>query len=186
MKVEMEAMHQNRTWDLVPLPPSTKTGDCKWVYKVKFNLNGSLLKAQLVAKGYTQTYGIDYEETFSPVANISFVHVLISLVVNLDWSLFQLDVKNPFQHGDILEEVCMEQPPGFVAHGQYRESVCKLWFKTINKSMNWKIHCGNIGIGLHRCKTDHLVFHFHTDADEIVITGNSSRGISRLKQFLQH
>jgi hypothetical protein len=49
--------------------------------------------------------------------------------------------------------------------------------------MNWKSHCGNIGIGLHRCKTD-LVFHFHTDADDIVITGNNSRGISRLKQFL--
>jgi hypothetical protein len=117
MKVEMEAMHQNRTWDLVPVPPSTKTGDCKWVYKVKFNLNGSLLKAYLVAKGYKQTYGIDYEEIFSPVAKISFVHALISLVVNFDWWLFQLDVKNPFQHGDLLEEVCMEQPPGFVAHG---------------------------------------------------------------------
>ncbi|XP_035550678.1 uncharacterized protein LOC118349584 [Juglans regia] len=114
------------------LSPTTATSGkhsvgCRWVYTIKIHLDGSVerLKAQLVA-GYTQTYGIDYDETFSPVAKISSIHVLISLSANLDWPLFQLDVKNAFLHDDLNEEVYMEQPPGFVAQGEYRGIVCKL------------------------------------------------------------
>jgi hypothetical protein len=76
------------------------------------------LKARLVAKSYTQTYDIDYNDTFSPVAKISFVCVLIFLATNLDWTLFQLDVKNAFLHRDLCEEVYMEQLPRFVAQGE--------------------------------------------------------------------
>jgi hypothetical protein len=74
----------------------------------------------LVAKGYTQTYGIDYDKTFSPVTKISSVRVLISLEAKLDWPLYQLDVKNAFLHGNLLKEVYMEQPPEFVAKGEYQ------------------------------------------------------------------
>ena len=83
------------------------------------------LKACLVAKGYTQTYSVDYVETFSPIAKISSVQILISLAANLSWSLFQLDVKNAFLNGNLKEEVYLEQPPGFVAQEESRK-VCRL------------------------------------------------------------
>ncbi len=77
----MAALHQNRTWDLVPLPPGKKIVGCEWVYTIKFNLDGSLDRwtARLVTKRYTQTYDADYKETFFPVAKISSVCVIISL-----------------------------------------------------------------------------------------------------------
>ena len=89
--------------------------------------NGSVerLNARLVAKGYSQTYGIDYTEIFSPVAKIGSVRVVISLAAMYDWSLYQLDIKNVFLHGDLLEEVYMEQLPGFVAQGEDGK-VCRL------------------------------------------------------------
>jgi hypothetical protein len=86
MELETKALHQNGMWELVPLPLAKKIVGCKWVYTVKFNLDGSIewLKARLVDKGYTETYGIDYDETFSLVAKISFVCILVSLAANLN------------------------------------------------------------------------------------------------------
>ena len=82
-------------------------------------------KACLVAKGYAQTYGVDYSETFSPVAKLSSVRLFISMAATYDWALHQLDVKNAFLNGTLNEEVYMEQPPGFVAQGE-NGKVCLL------------------------------------------------------------
>ena len=114
---EMQALDDNGTWDLVPLPIGKKVIGCRWVLAVKFNPDGSVarLKARLVTKGYAQTYGVDYSITFSPVAKLTSVRLLISLVASYDWYLHRLDMKNVFLHGDLQEKVYMEQPPGLVA-----------------------------------------------------------------------
>ena len=79
---EMDALIDNGTWDLVCLPVGKKVFGCRWVFTMKFNPDGSvaMLKACLVAKGYAQTYGVDYSDTFSPVAKMTFVRLFISLV----------------------------------------------------------------------------------------------------------
>ena len=101
----------------MPLPTGKKAIGYCWVFAVKFNLGGFVpkLKACLVAKGYAQTYGVDYSSTFSPVAKLTSIRLFISLVDSYNWDLHQLYIKNVFLHGDLQEEFYMEQPPGFVA-----------------------------------------------------------------------
>ena len=127
MDEEMVVLYVNDTWDLVPLPKDKKNIGCKWVYKVKHNSDGSInrYKARLVAKGYAQTHGIDYEETFAPVAKMATVRSVIAVAAAKGWFLHQMDVKNAFLHGELQEEVYMDQPPSFEdeCHLGY---VCKL------------------------------------------------------------
>jgi len=200
MDDEMCALQATGTWELVPLPPGKTVVGCKWVYTVKANPDGSVerLKARLVAKGYTQVFGLDYCDTFSPVAKMSSVRLFLSLATRFSWPLHQLDVKNAFLNGDLVEEVYMEQPPGYVAQGE-SELVCRLkrslyglkqspraWFGRFTKAV--------ITFGMKQCPVDHSVFHTRTSTgmillvvyvDDIVITGDDSMGIQKLKCFLQ-
>jgi len=127
MDEEMAALDANSTWELVALPKDKKAIGCKWVYKVKHNAGGSMsrYKARLVAKGYAQTYGIDYDETYSPIAKMTIVRSIIAMAVAKGWSLHQMDVKNAFLHGDLQEEVYMEQPLGYVDQ-THHNLVCRL------------------------------------------------------------
>ena len=119
---EIDALTDNGTWDLVRLFVGKKAMGCRWVFTVKVNPDESIawLKARLVAKGYAQAYGENYFDTFSPVAKMTYVRLFISLVATYNWDLHQLDIKNVFLHGDLQEEVYMEQPLGFVAQGEIR------------------------------------------------------------------
>ncbi|CAL8088305.1 unnamed protein product [Prunus armeniaca] len=127
MNIEMEALQKNNTWDIVDLPKGKKHVECRWVFTVKYNADGTVerYKARLVAKGFTQTYGVDCHDTFAPVAKMNTVRVLLSLSVNLDWTLRQFDVKNAFLHGELEEEVYMSLPPGYRVTGE-TGNVCKL------------------------------------------------------------
>ncbi|GJY91400.1 retrotransposon protein, putative, ty1-copia subclass [Tanacetum coccineum] len=112
MNVEMQSMKDNEVWVLVELPPNGKTVGNNWVYKKKTNMDGAVhtYKARLMAKGYTQTPGIDYEETFSPVADIRAIRILIAMAAYYNYEIWQMDVKTAFLNGYLNEEVYMEQP----------------------------------------------------------------------------
>lgn len=90
MNEEIRVLEKNQTWDILTLPKWEKPVRCKWVFLVKHNLDGSIdrFKARLVALGFTQTYSVDYQQTFVPVAKLSTVPVLLSTVANLDWPLY--------------------------------------------------------------------------------------------------
>ncbi|WJZ88053.1 hypothetical protein VitviT2T_007385 [Vitis vinifera] len=150
MNEEMKSLQKNETWELVECPPGKKPVGCRWIYTMKYKADGSIerFKARLVVKGYTQTYGIDYTETFAPVAKINTIRVLLSLAANLDWPLQQFDVKNVFLHGELSEEVYMDLPPGCMVSEKQCQKVCKLkkslyglnqsprtWFGRFTKSM---------------------------------------------------
>ena len=106
----------NDTWDLVPLPKGRKLVRCKWVYRTKYASDGSVetLKERSVSKGLSQFEGIDYNETFSLVAKMNSIHLVLSLPALHNWEFHQMDVKFAFLHGDLQEEIYMEQPPGYV------------------------------------------------------------------------
>ncbi|KAJ9672576.1 hypothetical protein PVL29_025979 [Vitis rotundifolia] len=197
---EMAALHSNDTWDLVVLPSGKSTVGCRWVYAVKVGPDGQVdrLKARLVAKGYTQVYGSDYGDTFSPVAKIASVRLLLSMAAMCSWPLYQLDIKNAFLHGDLAEEVYMEQPPGFVAQGE-SGLVCRLRRSLYGLKQSPRAWFGRFSsvvqeFGMLRSTADHSVFYHHNSlgqciylvvyVDDIVITGSDQDGIQKLKQHL--
>jgi histone deacetylase 1/2 len=116
MDIEYNALLKNNTCHLVPPKKGSNIIDCKWVFKVKLNADGTLdkYKARLVSKGFKQRFGIDYEDTFSPVVKMSTIRVILSIAISRGWSMRQLDVQNAFLHGILEEEVYMRQPPGYI------------------------------------------------------------------------
>ncbi|KAJ9701155.1 hypothetical protein PVL29_006480 [Vitis rotundifolia] len=197
---EMAALHSNGTWDLVVLPSGKSTVGCRWVYTVKVGSDGQVdrLKARLVAKGYTQVYGSDYGDTFSPVAKIASVRLLLSMAAMCSWPLYQLDIKNVFLHGDLAEEAYMEQPPGFVAQGE-SGLVCRLRHSLYGLKQSPRPWFGRFSsvvqeFGMLRSTANHSVFYHHNSlgqciylvvyVDDIVITGSDQDGIQKLKQHL--
>jgi transposase InsO family protein len=116
MNSEMESMKENQVWTLVDLPDSRKAVECKWIFKKKTDADGNVTvhKARLVAKGFRQIQGVDYDETFSPVAMLKSVRVLLAIAAYFDYEIWQMDVKTAFLNGNIEEELYMVQPQGFV------------------------------------------------------------------------
>nr|CAD1824666.1 unnamed protein product [Ananas comosus var. bracteatus] len=200
MKEELNALEKNHTWDLALLPKGKKPVGCRWVYKIKYHPDGRIerYKARLVAKGFTQIYGVDYKETFAPVAKMSSVRVLLSVAINLDWPLYQLDVKNAFLYGELQEEVYMSIPPRHPREGE-RDLVCRLrksiyglkqspraWFEKLSSTIT--------SIGFVRNSADYSMFVKKEGTsttiilvyvDDIILTGDNQKVIEDVKKWLK-
>ncbi|PNX92270.1 retrovirus-related Pol polyprotein from transposon TNT 1-94 [Trifolium pratense] len=198
MDEELRALHDNGTWSLQHLPPNKNPVGCKWVYKIKFNPDGTIerYKARLVAKGYSQIEGFDYRETFAPVAKLVTVRLLLAVASSMNWHLRQLDVNNAFLHGDLEEEVYMSLPPGYGRKGETR--VCKLHkslYGLKQASRQWFIKLSKVLIlaDYTQSKSDHSLFVRHRDTsftalliyvDDIILAGNNLQEIERIKAHL--
>ncbi|GKV10110.1 hypothetical protein SLEP1_g21521 [Rubroshorea leprosula] len=199
MQDELQALDKTRTWDLVDLLAGKPSVDCKWLYKIKTRSDGFVerYKACLVAKGFTQEYGIDYEETFAPIARPTSVRSLIAIAAAKRWNLFQMDVKNAFLNGDLAEEVYMKPPHG-VEHPP--NNVCRLkqalyglkeapraWFAKFSTTMSeFGFTSSPHDTALFIRKTNHVMVLLLLYVDNMIITRDDILGIHDLKQFLSH
>jgi hypothetical protein len=113
MQAEMKAIEENKTWEVCNLPVKHKAIGLKWVFKVKKDPDGNVVKhkARLVAKGYAQQQGVDFDEVFAPVARLETVRVLLALAAQRRWEVHHMDVKSAFLNGDLSEAVYVQQPP---------------------------------------------------------------------------
>ncbi|KZV51593.1 hypothetical protein F511_10546 [Dorcoceras hygrometricum] len=189
MQIELNALIQNKSWEIVSLPTGHRPIGCKWVYKIKYNSDGSIdrYKVRLVAKGYMQIEGTDYFETFSPTAKLTTVCCLLAIASSRNWFLSHFDVQNTFLHGDLDEEVYMDIPLGLYRHGE--NMVCRLKISLYGlkqASRNWfaKFFCAIQKAGFTQSKTDYSLFtksegNSFTSLliydDDIIVTGNNEQ-----------
>ena len=162
MQEEMKAIEENHTWSLEPLPKDRKAIGSKWVFKIKRDSLGKIerFKARIVAKGYAQIEGIDYFETFAPVAKITSIRTLLALANMKGWNVHQMDVVSAFLNGDLLEEVYMTQPKGFTKE---KDLVCKLHkslygLKQASRAWYQRIDSFLLNKGLKRVESDHSIY----------------------------
>ncbi|KAL1213897.1 Retrovirus-related Pol polyprotein from transposon TNT 1-94 [Cardamine amara subsp. amara] len=120
MEEEIRMIEKNGTWQMVKKPKDKNIISVKWIYRLKTNANGEPIKhkARLVARGFTQEYGVDYLETFAPVSRHDTIRTLLAVAAQKKWKLFQMDVKSAFLNGELQEDIYVEQPPGFIREGE--------------------------------------------------------------------
>lgn len=198
---EMESLDKNQTWELVKRPGERKIVTCKWVFKKKEGITlaeGVKYKARLVARGFTQKEGVDYNEIFSPVVRHTSIRVLLVIVAHQNLELEQLDVKTAFLHGELEEDIYMTQPDGFYIPGK-EDYVCKLkkslyglkqsprqWYKRFDSYM--------IQLGYNRSPYDCCVYLNKADdgsmiylilyVDDMLIAAKGKSDVQKLKALL--
>lgn len=196
MKTEIDSIEQNKTWELTELPPGHKAIGLKWVYKLKKDADGNIVKhkARLVAKGYVQQQGIDYDEVFAPVTRLETVRLLLALAAKNAWEVHHLDVKSAFLNGELQEEVYVVQPEGFLKRGQ-EYKVYKLikalyglrqapraWYARLSRCLE--------ELGFIRCPYEHAVYTRREGkevlvvavyVDDLLITGTNVDNINKFK-----
>jgi hypothetical protein len=198
MDEEMASFSKTNTWILVRPEPNDKIVDCKWIYKIKTNPDGSeKFKARLVARGFHQRPGIDFNETYAPVIRYDSIRILLALAAKEDLEIVQFDVTTAFLHGNLKERILMKQPPGY---NDGTERVCLLkkslyGLKQAPKEWNEKFNEILENLGLTQTPTDPCVYvtkkgervtvRIYVD-DGIIISHSKSRIEEILKGLSNH
>ncbi|KAL0401901.1 UNVERIFIED_CONTAM: Retrovirus-related Pol polyprotein from transposon RE2, partial [Sesamum latifolium] len=199
MKSEMDSMGSNQVWTLVDPPKGVRPVGCKWVYKRKLGVNGEVtaFKARLVAKGYTQRPGVDFEETYSPVAMAKSIRILLAIVAWYDYEIWQMNVKTAFLNYFVEEEIFMDQPEGFTTVGE-EQKVCRLQrsiYGLKQASRSWNTRFDEVIRGYDFIKNDYdpcvykkisesLVAYLVLYVDDILLIGNDVKMLGDIKAWL--
>lgn len=196
MKDELDALKKNNTWELVPYHSDLRVVDCRWVFKTKFKPNGDVerYKARLVAKGFQQDPGVIFGNTFSPVARITTIRIILALATTLNWRVRQLDVNNTFLNEVLHKDVFMWQPKGF-EDAQKPHHVCKLrkalyelkqalraWFESLKTTLiKWGFYNtkGDTSLFVHSAGKSILIIIIYVD--DILVTGSDA---NELENFI--
>jgi hypothetical protein len=201
MQEEFDALTLNQTWTLVPSPPGANIVSGKWIFRHKFNSDGSLSrhKARWVVRGFSQQAGIDFDETFSPVVKPATIRIVLSLSLTNNWPIHQLDVKNAFLHGHLNEVVYSQQPSGF-NDPQHPTHVCRLlkslyglkqapraWFQRFSS------HARSLGFVESKSDASLFILRRGTDlaylllyVDDIILTASSQAFLTTITTALSH
>ena len=197
MEDEMKSLILNKTWILVPKPKDCTVVECRWLFKLKQELNGLRYKVRLVAKGFTQQEGVDYTEIFAPVVKFTTVRFMLALCAFFDWDLKQMDVKTAFLHGDLDKPIYMSQPEGFV-DPKYPDHVCllkKALYGLKQSPRRWNIKFDQCmqSLGFARSSFDHCLYFkdLHSSpvflllyVDDMLIMSPSSSAIKYVQDML--
>jgi len=200
IQVELDALNKNRTWEFVDrksLPLDRQPIGCRWIFKRKLNPDGSIsrYKARLVAKGYAQQEGIDYSETFAPVAKLSSIRVILTIGAIYDLVIHQMDVKSAFLNGDLEEEIFMTVPEGINVPG---DVICRLLrslygLKQAPRMWNKRLDEFLIKEGFSRLEADHSIYIRRTSTcmiiisvhvDDLLLLTDSEESMMRIKGAL--
>ena len=198
MTLEVVALEDSHTWDITDLPPGKAALNSLWVYKIKYNADGTIKrhKSRLVVKGNKQVAGTYYNETFAPVVKMTTIRTLLRLVAAKNWEVCQMDVQNAFLHGDFEEEVYMKLPPGF--RHTHPGKVCRLrkslyglkqaprcWFKKLSDALlkfGFVQSYENYSLFSYSCKDIEIRVLIYVD--DLFICGNNSHMLKRCKDYL--
>jgi hypothetical protein len=189
MLEEFNALMRNDTWSLVARPAGVNVVTGKWIFRHKFNSDGSLAryKARWVVRGFTQQHGVDYDETFSPVVKPATICTVLSLATSRSWPIHQMNVKNAFLHGHLEETIYCEQPSGFV-DASHPSHVCllKKSLYGLKQAPHTSFHRFTsfiTSIGFLASKSDSSLFILHPGSsmaylllyvDDIILTANTT------------
>ena len=199
MKSEMGSMYDNQVWTLVDLPEGRKAVENKWIFKKKTDVDGNVTvyKARLVVKGFRQIQGVDYDETFSPVAMLKSVRILLAIAAFFDYEIWQMDVKTAFLNGNVEEELYMVQPEGFI-DPKDAGKVCKLQrsiYGLKQASRSWNLRFDEVikGFGfvqngyevcLYKKVSGSSVAFLVLYVDDILLIGNDVELLNKVKEYL--